>query len=205
MGIRAICFLPSRNMNDDNILDISQYLSTFREGLFKLGAFGFDKWVCSFERIVGNTQNAADSSEINIIYFNDANEVIVGFNDNQILIGDSSFPSIFPELGMNKKMPIFRVDGDMAQLGDFKIRYGTMYNPSKEKQEKQYGILFDIEYLPVHKLNTDYKPLFDSVLALLTEKTDHHPPQLFLAPKAQEEFTFQHLGYLYFQIRQFAN
>lgn len=195
MGIRAIGFLSIKDMKTD----ISTFLNKFREGLFTLGSFGFDTWRCQMEKYMTNNSNSISGGsvdpEVKLIKFSDTNEVIVGYS-NGILISDKSFNGFLHDVGLSKKMQICRIEGSMAQLGDFKVRYGAVYI------QAQVGILFDIEYLPVNLLTADFRPLFDSVMNMMTE-SNQAQIELILPPEEQNaEFSFKHLGELYFQIKE---
>ncbi|OHT13904.1 hypothetical protein TRFO_15781 [Tritrichomonas foetus] len=192
MGIRAIGFLKHKDLK----LDINTFLNKFREGLFRLGAFGFDSWRCKMENISNNNNNS--EAEVKLITFGDSSEVIAGYHD-KILIADSSFYGILRDVGLTKKTQICRIEGAMAQLGDFKVRYGTVLT----KDSKPSAILFDIEYLPASLLTADFKALFDSVLSMMTESNQVKID--LLLPPIQEnekvEFSFKDLGELYFQVK----
>lgn len=195
MGIRAIGFLSIKDMKTD----ISTFLNKFREGLFTLGSFGFDTWRCQMEKYMTTNSNSISGGsvdpEVKLIKFSDTNEVIVGYS-NGILISDKSFNGFLHDVGLSKKMQICRIEGSMAQLGDFKVRYGAVYI------QAQVGILFDIEYLPVNLLTADFRPLFDSVMNMMTE-SNQAQIELILPPEEQNaEFSFKHLGELYFQIKE---
>lgn len=199
MGIRAIGFLSVKDMKTD----ISAFLIKFREGLFTLGSFGFDTWFCRMEKNVSNNSNnnnglqASTDAEVRLISFSDTDEVIVGYS-NGILISDKSFNGFLNDVGLSKKTLICRIEGAMAQLGDFKVRYGTVFCQASTAA----GILFDIEYLPVNLLTADFKPLFDSVINMMTE-SNQAQIELILPPEEPDaEFSFKHLGELYFQIKE---
>lgn len=195
MGIRAIGFLSIKDMKTD----ISTFLNKFREGLFTLGSFGFDTWRCQMEKYMTNNSNSISSGsvdpEVKLIKFSDTNEVIIGYS-NGILISDKSFNGFLHDVGLSKKMQICRIEGSMAQLGDFKIRYGAVYI------QAQVGILFDIEYLPVNLLTADFRPLFDSVMNMMTESNQAQIELILPFEEQNVEFSFKHLGELYFQIKE---
>mgnify|MGYP001090870403 CR=1 FL=1 len=195
MGIRAVGFLKAKDMKTD----VNTFLNNFREGLFSLGSFGFDNWRCRIDKFVSNNPNNSNNNSglidaiVKLITFSDTNEVIVE-NSNEILISDSSFTGFLHNVGLSKKIQICRIEGSMAQLGDFKVRYGAVYNQSFT------GILFDIEYLPVNLLTSNFKPLFDSVISMMSE-SNQTPIELLLPEEPNVEFSFKHLGQLYFQIK----
>ncbi|KAK8842663.1 hypothetical protein M9Y10_025523 [Tritrichomonas musculus] len=191
MGIRAIGFLP--------IKDTSTFLNKFREGLFTLGSFGFDTWICQMDKYTSNNSNNNNNNspidaEVKLITFSDTNEVIVGYA-NGILISDSSINGFLHDVGLLKKMRICRIEGAMAQLGDFKVRYGTVHSQSA------VGILFDIEYLPASLLTANFKPLFDSVINMMIESSQAQIELILPPEEPNTEFTFNHLGQLYFKIK----
>lgn len=195
MGIRAIGFLSIKDMKTD----IITFLNKFREGLFTLGSFGFDTWHCHMEKYMKNSAGNSNSAdpEVRIIKFSDTNEVIVGYA-NGILISDKSFNGFLHDVGLSReKMPICSIEGSMAQLGDFKVRYGAV-----DYSQTQAGILFDIEYLPVNLLTADFKPLFDSVISMMTESSQAQIELILPPEEPNAEFSFKHLGELYFQIKE---
>lgn len=80
----------------------------------------------------------------------------------------------------------------MAQLGDFKIRYGVVLT-----KEKPVGILFDIEYLPVSKLSVNFKLIFQSVCQMM------NLPNINLItpePDPEKEYSFTILGQDYLKL-----
>ena len=189
MGIRAVGFLPNVKDNKEH----NQILSKFREDLFRLGAFGFDSWRC---KITSFSPNGNAQPSVDIISFSDSSDVISVYDKDKILIMDSSFQGLLKDVGLPKPSLICRVEGAMAQLGDFKVRYGTTFS-----KDKPTGIIFDIEYLPVVLLTDDFQPLFDSVFAMMSESNQINVKLKLPPPRKNDEYTLKDLGILYNEIK----
>lgn len=183
MGIRAVGFLKPGDYGDD----ASKYLNKFREYLFQLGAFGFETWTC---KIFSKKQ---DANLTRLIQFNDTPDQNILISNILTLVGDANFPSVLSDIGLafDKKTLIFKIDGSMAQLGDFKVRYGIAI-----AKEKQVGILFDIEYLPVTKLSVNPELIFSSVCKTMDLQIKLYTPQ----SSPTEEYSFTCLGQDYLKV-----
>jgi hypothetical protein len=82
----------------------------------------------------------------------------------------------------------------ISQLGDFKIRYGTVMGTRME------GVLVDIEYLPATLLTADFRMLFQSICRLLLGAAAAEP-KLYLPDIEQAaEYSFVYLGRDYMKL-----
>ena len=185
MGIRTVgLILPG---DDGYGIDTASFLHKLQQDLYKLGAFGFEDWNAEvyFEK--------KESIE-SIIIFNDTPNQIIAIHDDNILVGDSSFLPLLKDIGVSiSSIPLrFNIKGKMAQLGDFKIRYGVVSGKGDRK------ILVDIEYLPSVLLSISYEKLFESVCNLLNIKISLLFPPII--PEPPTKFSFAHLGRLYIQL-----
>ena len=187
MGIRTIGIIPPGDDGYGN--DTTSFLHKLQQNLLKLGAFGFENWNAEIK------YEKTDSSLSAIISFNDVMNKIVIHNDN-ILVGDSSFLPLLKDIGLSlPSIPVkLNIDGKMAQLGDFKIRYGVALG----KGERKVGILIDIEYLPSVLLSISYEKLFESICDLMHIKVSLLLPPVI--PEPPTTFSFAHLGKLYIQL-----
>lgn len=193
MGIRALGFF--RIENDTSLAD--SFLNEFKESLSLLGAFGFEEWKmeCNSFR--------AEKDAFYGLSFNDAPDKNVFITPkHSVIVGDSSLKKLFKESNFMSDQKqrvhsvIFKViHGQMAQLGDFKVRYGCILF-----KENISGILFDIEYLPISKLSCDFTALFTSILEMMKIKDRLQ----LMIPKEQENsiYTYKHLGNDYFILFQ---
>ena len=191
MGIRALGFL--KNSDDEH----NSFLQTFRENLFKLGAFGFETWLA---KIYSYRKDKSPDSAVRLLFFNDTPDQNILISRDSIIVGDSHFPNLLKNIGLvfDKKSYVFRVEGYMAQLGDFKVRYGTA-TARIQNTEKTIGILLDIEYLPVSKLSVDFDLIFKSVCEMMNlPKIDLITPN----PDPEQEFSFTILGQNYMKLIQ---
>lgn len=183
MGIRAVGFLKPSEYGDD----ASKYLNKFREHLFQLGAFGFETWTCKIY-----SRKAQTDSILRLISFNDTPDQNILITKSTTLVGDANFQSVLKDIGLPfDKTLIFKIDGSMAQLGDFKVRYGVSI-----VKEKQVGILFDIEYLPVTKLSVNSDLIFSSVCKTMDLQAKLYTPQ----NSESNEYNFSCLGQNYIRI-----
>jgi hypothetical protein len=183
MGIRSVGLIAPKDIPGDP----GTFMETFREDLFRLGAFGFDNWhvtICGLSRL----DNDPKSKEIKLIRFTDTSDVIA-VKDDQFLIADGAFESLLTDIGLKPQANTFATDGVIAQLGDFKIRYGVM-----KVGPRMAGIVLDVEYLPIRLLSSDFSMVFESVAQLMTNV----PVQFDVpAPATDVEFSLFHLGKQY--------
>lgn len=185
MGIRALGFLPIRSKEQQN-----EFMIKLKDELFKLGAFGFEEWnaqVSLYHR---------EGTEMKLIKFGDSNETIV-VKDDLFLTADSVFQTLLPDLRLTKNV-FAEMIGRMAQLGDFKIRYGSIARENKQT----CGIILDIEYLPTQLLSGDFTMLFQSVVGLMTkEYVKLYTPEVDEDSEARgETYSFVHLGKEYMKL-----
>jgi hypothetical protein len=183
MGIRSVGLIPAKDIPGDP----GTFMDQFRENLFRLGAFGFDNWHVTIFTL---SRSDADQKvkEIRLIRFTDTSDVIA-VKDNNYLIADGAFESLLTDIGLKLQANPFVTDGIIAQLGDFKIRYGVM-----KLATKVAGIILDVEYLPVRLLSADFSMLFTSVAKLMTNVQ----VQFDVPPSTSEvEFSLFHLGKQY--------
>ena len=196
MGIRALGFLKPEDYKEGP----EKFLAAFRENLFKLGAFGFETWEA---KIFSHKKDKNSDSAIRLLYFNDTpDQNILITHTKEILVGDSHFPSLLKNIGFafDKKPCVFKVNGLMAQLGDFKVRYGIA-QAKIQNAEKTVGILFDIEYLPVSKLSVDFNLIFSSVCEMMNlSNISLITPQPENSEDQQQEYSFMILGHDYMQL-----
>jgi hypothetical protein len=182
-GIRSVGLISGKDIPGDP----GTFMEQFREDLFRLGAFGFDNWhvtICSLSR----PEPELKLKEIKLIRFTDTSDVIA-VKDDQYLIADGAFESVLTDIGLKLQANTAVIDGIIAQLGDFKIRYGLM-----KLGPKMAGIILDVEYLPVRLLSADFSLLFDSVAQLMTTV----PVQFDIpSPAPGSEFSLFHLGKQY--------
>jgi hypothetical protein len=190
MGIRALGYF----LSSDLATDPTGLMDQFRQALFRLGAFGFENWYCSvFPMCDSSRQKEAD---IRVICFIDSPEMIVSRN-GLCLVGDSNFFNLMQDLGFQRRPETFRIEGYMAQLGDFKIRYGIA--TSKDRTDKTCGVLLDLEYLPVQLLNADFSALFSSIYKMISKD-----PLRYEFPQKEpgQEYDTLHLGQQYAKVIQ---
>jgi hypothetical protein len=186
MSIRSLGLIAAKDIPGDP----GTFMNQFREDLFRLGAFGFDNW-----RVLISTLSRAeadakprDVKEIRLIRFTDTSDVIAVKDDN-FLIADGAFESLLTDIGLKVQPNPPAIDGIIAQLGDFKIRYGLM-----KLGARMAGIVLDVEYLPVRLLSADFSMLFNSVAKLMTSAPVYFSVP---APAGDTEFSLFHLGKQY--------
>jgi hypothetical protein len=183
-GIRAVGYISNRDLNNDQ----PGYINRLKDDLLRLGAFGFENWWCRvypFAPKEGGT-------DIRFVTFSDT-DVTVTVRGEGFLVTDKAFEEMLRELAGSNHKPIqFKVDGMVAQLGDFKVRYGAI-----SWKDRQSGVLLDIEYMPVQILSVDFSLLFKSVIRLMTNVNVKLFPQ---AAESRMEFDFVNLGGQYVQL-----
>ena len=157
MGIRGLGFKKI----EDNKNDYHIFLNKIKEDLFKLGAFGFENWNCEIKSMKKETTNSSDS--LFVIHFSDTPEEKIAILKSDLFVGDHRFPNILKTLGFSKISIPYIIKGYIAQLGDFKVRYGPVYL----NNNKIIGILFDLEYLPIIDLINDSDLILNSFFKLL--------------------------------------
>jgi hypothetical protein len=198
MAIRCLAYLQPSDLQTDP----ANFRQQFRESLFRLGAFGFDNW----QAWISTFSKKESPIEIKLIRFTDTSDVIAFKAQDSAphyLIADGAFAALLRDVGLVETKDArpglvpFSVDGMIAQLGDFKIRYGTVMRPRME------GVLLDIEYLPATLLTADFRTLFQSVCRLLlgTTTTPAIEPKFYL-PEIEQgaEYSFVHLGRDYMRL-----
>jgi hypothetical protein len=177
-GIRAVGYIPHKELNNDQ----PGYINHLKDDLLHLGAFGFETWFC----------RVFPFSEVKFIAFSDTDMTITARGEG-CLVTDKAFEEMLRELiGSNHKPVEFKVDGMVAQLGDFKVRYGSI-----SWKDRHAGVLLDIEYMPIQSLSVDFPLLFRSVLKLMTSVNVKLFP---LVSGGRTEFDFMHLGAQYMEL-----
>jgi hypothetical protein len=196
MGIRALAFLAQKDFHKDPGL----FTDESREALFRLGAFGFETWTCTVYQMLEGQKKDSASSEVRVFAFSDCPEVIT-LRSDIYLVADSAFVAFLTDLGFLRRPDLYKVEGSMAQLGDFKIRYGVL--SARERGDKVCGIVIDLEYLPAQLLTADFSALFQSVCRLITKEEMKFCIQ---PPEREKEYSLLHLGRHYSEmIRQIVS
>lgn len=180
MGIRGICFL---NLKENNS-EITSFLNQLRENIFQLGGYGFDNWLLH----VKNISSPKTEKSLRLISFSDTNDLI-SINGNVIVTSDGSFLDLLKDLGFSREQYPFKIEGELAYLEDFAVRYGTLYD-----KEKQLGVVIDVEYLPITYYSEEFHDLFNSFVNLLTQEnmTFYYPVE-----EKDSEYSLKSLGKIY--------
>ena len=187
MGLRALGFLPFKTPEDQ-----IQLRENLKQALTVRGAFGFEPWTCTVLSLAPAKDRSGERGEVKLITLSDSNYVIAIHGDI-LITADLSADQLRQTFGLVPgRVPNHVIQGQMAQLGDFKIRYGTIMIKEKAK-----GIIFDIEYLPVQLLSADFTQLFSSVVKMLTDQE----VKLYTPPVMPgETYSFTSLGSDYMKV-----
>ena len=191
MGIRALGFLPLKPTDDQTSL-----MQGLKTELTRLGAFGFEQWQCAIKSLIPGKDRSGDR-DVKLITLSDT-ESMIAIHGDVCLTGDQAFhQQLTQSFGLRDSGRSVVIQGGyMAQLGDFKIRYGLI------SLNKQNRIVFDIEYLPVQLLSSDFSMLFTSVLKMMTQREIKlYPPKV--APG--ETYSFASLGIEYLRLVEEAS
>jgi len=184
MGIRALVFVKSNEYKNDPIV----YLNKLKDELFRLGAFGFESWHC---RVTSAKKDNSNDIVVNMFQFMDNPECNAVLSKKETIIGDSAFLKNIGSIGFTKKNLLVKIEGSMAQIGDFKVRYGIT-----SFKDKQIGILIDLEYLPITSMSVDFKLIFNGFLSLIGNKSD----LVYTQSQNDAEYKFIHLISTYQQV-----
>ena len=123
--------------------------------------------------------------------FMDNPECNAVLSKKETIIGDSAFLKNIGSIGFTKKNLLVKIEGSMAQIGDFKVRYGIT-----SFKDKQIGILIDLEYLPITSMGVDFKLIFNGFLSLIGNKSD----LVYTQSQNDAEYKFIHLISTYQQV-----
>lgn len=180
MGIRGISFINFKENNNQ----ITSFLNQFRENIFQLGGFGFDNWHLQ----VTNITSPKSEKSIRLITFSDTNDII-SINENVIVAADSTFLDVLNDLGYSREQYLYKIEGALAYLGDFVVRYGTFYD-----KDKQIGVVIEVEYLPIVYITSEFQYLFNSFMKLLTQENLKY---YYPTEENGKEFSLKSIGKIY--------
>lgn len=182
MGVRALGIIQNNNLNGD----IGGYLERIRNRIFSMGAFGFEPWHATGR--VFRSQSSADNT-ITAITFSDSPDSVILIHGSEVIAGDQSLIHIFAMLEYAAANTTLRIEGNVARIGDFTIRFGAAVY-----KDNQIGIFLDIEYLPVTNMSSNYQMLFEDVIKMM----DINVAFLFCPEvKPDCDYNFHNLGVQY--------